>query len=441
MKNDEFHATFTLRQHTPMIHFQADQPGALLRVSELKPAFDKYLWQRVFKNNFEQGKSFIVGYTEKRENELLHQFKREERPFDYKIHISCSGPIRGFPIRKGQKYPCFFGNLGENEPITNEQPGKNWTLLLTDSDINVKIFCLHKELIILLKQHFPIFLCRKNFGTRQSKGFGSFTAVNDNGTLLLPDLPPSTDNARNLLSFTVPVNGKLEPIDQTKEVFEHISLFWMSLRNGIKLPKPVITAALDSYVHSKWKADFLKALKPDVHKELIRQYTPLAIEWDKPAIKKYVDAAKEDQQHNQPAKQPQILFRDLLGLASTTNWKHQQVTLEKDHKSGQIARFKSPIMFKPIRLSKTEFNVFVSYEPIPIEFLSQNFKLSINIKDSPTTEFSTAPYFGLSAFFQYIKDVYAPRIEKDIQRENRNHSPVIKQVLRSLKFHTPPKNA
>jgi len=44
----KFKVEFTLKQHTPMIHFQADQSGATLRATELKPKLDRFLIERVF---------------------------------------------------------------------------------------------------------------------------------------------------------------------------------------------------------------------------------------------------------------------------------------------------------------------------------------------------------------------------------------------------------
>lgn len=32
-----------LKQHTPLIHFQSEQPGAILRATEVKSKLDKFL--------------------------------------------------------------------------------------------------------------------------------------------------------------------------------------------------------------------------------------------------------------------------------------------------------------------------------------------------------------------------------------------------------------
>ena len=77
---------FTLRQHTPMIHFQSDQAGATLRATELKPKLDRYLIEKTFHNNYEECKQYLVGYTNKNENALRKKYEEEGfRALDYKF--------------------------------------------------------------------------------------------------------------------------------------------------------------------------------------------------------------------------------------------------------------------------------------------------------------------------------------------------------------------
>ncbi len=38
--NNPFQPTFTLKQHTPIIHFQHDQEGSKLQATEVKPKPD-----------------------------------------------------------------------------------------------------------------------------------------------------------------------------------------------------------------------------------------------------------------------------------------------------------------------------------------------------------------------------------------------------------------
>ena len=42
-----FKLEFTLKQHTPIIHFQSDQKGATLRATDLKPKLDRFLIEQL----------------------------------------------------------------------------------------------------------------------------------------------------------------------------------------------------------------------------------------------------------------------------------------------------------------------------------------------------------------------------------------------------------
>ena len=61
---------FTLKQHTPIIHFQHDQEGATLRATEVKPKLDRFIIEKVFHNEFEECKNFQVGYNPQEPSEL-----------------------------------------------------------------------------------------------------------------------------------------------------------------------------------------------------------------------------------------------------------------------------------------------------------------------------------------------------------------------------------
>ncbi len=46
--SNPFEITITLKQHTPLIHFQHEQAGAILRATELKPKLDKFILSKGF---------------------------------------------------------------------------------------------------------------------------------------------------------------------------------------------------------------------------------------------------------------------------------------------------------------------------------------------------------------------------------------------------------
>lgn len=56
--------SYTLKQHTRMLHFQGDQLNATLRATAVKPLFDRFLIETTFNNDFDKCKAFLVGYNE-----------------------------------------------------------------------------------------------------------------------------------------------------------------------------------------------------------------------------------------------------------------------------------------------------------------------------------------------------------------------------------------
>lgn len=87
--SNPFQITFTLKQHTPIIHFQHDQEGATLRASEVKPKLDRFLY--TVANN--------------RINDRMKSNKENSHALSYKI--------RFFPVKTAGKlldgnYGCFL---------------------------------------------------------------------------------------------------------------------------------------------------------------------------------------------------------------------------------------------------------------------------------------------------------------------------------------------
>lgn len=127
--------TVKLRQHTPLIQFQADQEGATLRASEVKPRLDKFIKSII---SYEQYKQWI---------------KDEDKPsLKYQMRIDRQSMVR---IEKN---------------IINET--KNLCLF---SGIIITIKSQHYDLIEIIKNNICNFFIINNFGFRQSKGYGSFT--------------------------------------------------------------------------------------------------------------------------------------------------------------------------------------------------------------------------------------------------------------------------
>jgi len=139
---NKFKLEFELAQHTPLIHFRADDNNATLRASELKPKFDKFLDGKV-------DSSFFVK-------------NQKGKHLNYKVKVFAKdSEITEIDSRN----PLFFGNMGDDEDKKE---------FLTSKEIKIEFFSFNRVLLNEIKKHFEAFLANTNFATRQSKGFGSF---------------------------------------------------------------------------------------------------------------------------------------------------------------------------------------------------------------------------------------------------------------------------
>lgn len=122
-----------LKQHTPMWHFQWDQPGCALRVTELKPKLDKFLIRK------------LGGRSEVPDNYWVDSQKKSDENFyalNYKVHLTPLGEPSDF---SNAKFNLFFANMGEN--------GKPKFPIYYKDGINCRFFSLNEDLIEFIKEH------------------------------------------------------------------------------------------------------------------------------------------------------------------------------------------------------------------------------------------------------------------------------------------------
>ncbi|MEA2092210.1 MAG: hypothetical protein U9O83_07595, partial [Campylobacterota bacterium] len=282
----KFKVVFTLKQHTPIIHFQSQQSGATLRATELKPKFDRFLIAIFEKKNIDYQGFLISG---------------QEGALDYKVKIEPNiSPSQNIDERDA----LFFGNMGEGEDKRFKEINRPF---------KIEFFTFKSTLKEYINQYFEAFLANTNFGTRQSKGFGSFYI--DKKQL-----------NTNLVQYRV------YSFD-TRNWKRDIGLLYQFLRQGLNLPNREGTRfyskpAIFSYAKSKgWT-------------------------WDKKAIKQaYFNTTLNDQIDERSSDilmysgDNSHLLRDLFGLSSSQEWKRPYgKTIEKTN--ADIERFKSPITFK-----------------------------------------------------------------------------------------------
>lgn len=394
--------TVTLEQHTPLIHFQYNQEEASLRASEVKPRLDKFI---INNGSFDNWKQYLIGYLhvsekqmtlekksekeikkiktycEKREATLRKKFESERfRGLDYKLTILPASKTTHCYEANDNALCMYFGNQGDLN--SNLKKG-----ILYDGDIILQFTSKHKQLIPLLKEKLTDFLSQTNFGSRQTKGYGSFflKKLHDDSE---NNMPHNAD-----YSFIIPT-GDLG------EMFEQISDFYSILRAGINNKGLYIKSALYKYLADK------------------------DIQWDKKTIKQafYTEGEKKEQKQKHPREtivefqdntKKEHIYKELLGLSTSEIWAkisdemYNKHSLKREHicedSNKKITRFKSPVLFKPIKISEKSYKIYIYLSEIPQEMKEQKFKIIWDdgrIKAPLSLE--TDKEFSIIAYFNWV---------------------------------------
>ncbi len=419
---------FTLKQHTPIIHFQADDTGATLRASEVKPKLDRFLVSKI-------GAETI----RKQHKNWIRRDEDEKIALDYALSFVAIN-YQKIPIEnKHKNSPMYFGNMGENDT-------ENKHFVFSDSVIG-KIKCKYKleedkkednkknkkELLDYIEEYLPEFFFLHNFGTRQSKGYGSFTVESINNK-------PVKFNFSSQYSFTLDV-------DNWGKAMTQLDVFYKSLRSGINIGKPTSYDA-ENNSKSNIKTNTLEIMdtrfymKPVIFVYAKHKYKS---QWDKKSIKqtffntdysyykgknkKFIQTLGLKGQIDSFEKTPDVLgfsssgkhldFRDLFGLSTVENWRSYGATIEKSIKN--IDRYKSPITFKVLEQQR-RYKVFIIINPLDNRYLESSLIVNSIIGQLKNKKHLTLEMpidFSFEAFFNFITTEFS--LEDSIKTHYRNY--------------------
>lgn len=330
---------FTLKQHTPMLHFQHGQKGATLRASDVKPRFDRWLVREIWNDDFDACKKYLVGYYDKEESALRSRFSSEGyRALNYKMRIVPVGEPSIINIKQGDNQtPMYFGYDDNLKAVSYDEVGL--TLVLTGPDLEVSK--LGEE----IKSHIGLFFMTHNFGTRATKGYGSFTVKDD-----------SPEPTR--LKYTFDGGSWLE-------LMEDIDIFYKTMRGGINWGL-YFKSLMFAYAKSKGKRWDKKTIKENLLNPTVinRQKN----DHDNPDILTYREGADD-----------RFDFRDALGLSTDEKWDYYGVKISK--KNDSIPRFASPILFKPVRTAGG-WTIYIVWTELPQEIYDKTVPVRVMVYDS-----------------------------------------------------------
>lgn len=146
-----FQKEYTLKAQTPLIHFQPDMQGATLRATEVKPKLDKYIKNRLSRENRQLSDDWIIKNSPK-------------EALNYKMQIKLTGQVEIVKLGMKTPYDIYYGNMGNGN---SEKKG-------IKADCQLTIVCFDNGLREYIDSVIKDFFLVTNFGTMQGKGFGSF---------------------------------------------------------------------------------------------------------------------------------------------------------------------------------------------------------------------------------------------------------------------------
>lgn len=404
-----------LKQHTPLIHFQHDQEGATLRASEVKPKLDRFIIEKLGNGKAEVGKGIA-------KNKKWLIGSGEHAALDYKLRITAKS-LEFFFIEgyfgcnaKGKPYPApmFFGNMESDAKKNGASKKKKFSI--NKGDLELVIFSCKDDLAIFILTHLYQFFMQTNFGTRQSKGYGSFS-LNDESWKQNMELVTGQKNI-SIPELKSPYFMSDES-DKSYKLFQDMELFSKAIRSGINDcfgKKIYMKSLMFAYAKSKKKQWEKKTIKS-------RFYDLLSDDCGSDDIneqKKKRHYGDVDILTYTSKNEGAYLFKDCLGLSTVEKWKCPRInddgklfydnyfTLTKsfyktEEQRNTVERMKSPILLKPVQQSDGKYKVYIRYNDIPLDFLKTTFNLKVDLlKNEDSLPLKVYPEFSLKDYFDFM---------------------------------------
>lgn len=355
---NDWQKEYKLVQHTPLIHFQHSEPHACLRATEVKPKLDRFLIEQLEKDDrFGDGrwKKWFVG-------------DGSQQSFDYMMRITPNSEqvertqsIERAIARAEHRPPNaslheihknYFGNMASGNNIQDTIRETFKESLFYKDGLTLTIRCFIPELLTLIDEHIRGFFMMHNFGTRQRKGFGSFTV--DINTQ--PNAPKGFD-----------LVGKYCP-----------NAYYCKLNDNVSADALLDAVwVISAFLRSGFNRGEGNYVRGFVFRYFQREKNPLAN--DKAFVKQnvlrnvYDEATRGEHLHPYGNNVRYRYVRGLLGTNENSRFcrapnAHTPVYDIYTHSAEGVERFPSPLLFKPIG----KF-VFILPQKMPDEIFGSEF--------------------------------------------------------------------
>lgn len=411
-----------LKQHTPLIHFQYDQEGATLRASEVKPKLDRYILSKLgekyyneisddefdevvsifekkeTKKKFDEigikAQEFEVGIYVARKKKWIVSTNGNALNYKMRIQTDNSSSRTDFMLASFINYNTiqrlqdrgikpisnspFFAQEKENRDIINsDSPVYEWNKIgkkgvLENGTIHVTLLCINKdierELFDFLSTFIQSFFISTNFGTRQSKGFGSFTVnyIEYEGKQI--QLASNEFLLKKNFLFVYKNNREYrgKEYNRLSKIFSTINDDYKLLKSGRRgtdynRSKVMLYADDDN---KKWEKRLIKRKFNAIPKN------PYSLKSEHNNQPKY----KKDEEY--------LYYRALLGLAEQFEFllynppaRNSKMVVKVSPNSSEIQRYQSPLLFKVI-----DNSIYIVGNEVCSDMLGKTFNFHISIQ-------------------------------------------------------------
>lgn len=357
---------YKLVQHTPLIHFQHSEPHACLRATEVKPKLDRFLIEQLEKDDRfgdDRWKKWFVGDGSQQSFDYMMRITPNSEQVE-RTHSIENGIERA--IARAEHRPPnasfheihknYFGNMASGNNIQDTIRETFKESLFYKDGLTLTIRCFIPELLTLIDEHIRGFFMMHNFGTRQRKGFGSFTV--DIST------EPNAPKGFDLVGKYCP-NAYYCKLDGNVNADALLDAVWV----------------LSAFLRSGFNRGEGNYVRGFVFRYFQREKNPLAN--DKAFVKQkvlrnvYNEATRGEHLHPYGNNVRYRYVRGLLGTNENSRFcRAPRGETREDrtvhniyiHSAEGVERFPSPLLFKPIG----KF-VFILPQKMPDEFFGSEF--------------------------------------------------------------------
>ncbi len=367
---------FTLRQHTPILHFQHNQPGATLRATEVKPKLDRFLISMLLKQRavlFDES-NIIEKFRSQPEFQewLIGNSNKDIVALNYKLSFTCNEGEVWLPLSNVketlekeiiQKAPktrnallasAFFANNQHfnSKSVSTSKWSEMRFGLLAKEPIQARLICFVPDLLEYIEENIRLFFISNNFGTRQSKGFGSFTIKQINANNVTGDDFGFIKNHIYKAPTIVAAYYRDYKSDM-KEKISKVAEAWRYLKAGNSHGRYEKSSLMTYFCGNKeirWeKRAIKKKLKKDFREEV---WEKLTYKTGKNRIAGCNNESEQDEKFQ--------YIRILMGMAEHNEYGvpgrdnsvkitiHDKLSKDEKRKQFAVERFKSPATFKII---------------------------------------------------------------------------------------------